>query len=285
MLLTPLSPSDHLPDLIIPLPSDTAFFQLLASTLSSLSDHWDTLQDDFNSALATLAASISLTARPVSSSAPYSFPTFSITTGNSKSLRHRPGGKSDLYTWREIFRLYAETEVFESVKESARGERSIEEVEKQLKLFNGLVQEKKTSLVLPGSKDAFDVFLNLNLFILHVKKVHGFPSSFIAPAHALIHSSNLRIRKRLEKSSRSMPNVRRFRFRLISWDETRPDPPLPHVNSRCQPVLRNLYRSFSCKRSAKFFYPSYHTLTIMRALSVPLSHSSQSGFAAAISSA
>ncbi|KAF8559486.1 hypothetical protein OG21DRAFT_1431694 [Imleria badia] len=161
---------DPFPDLIIPLPSDTAFFQLLTSTLSSLSDHWDTLQDGFNSALTTLAASISLTARPASSSAPYSFTAYSITADNTISLRPPPGGKSDLYAWREIFRLYAEAEVFESVRESTRGERTIEEVEKLLKLFNGLVQEKKASLVLPGSKEAFDVFLNLNLFILDVKK-------------------------------------------------------------------------------------------------------------------
>ncbi|KAF8548315.1 hypothetical protein OG21DRAFT_1516457 [Imleria badia] len=162
--------SDPFPDLIIPLPSDTAFFQLLTSTLTSLSDHWDTLQDGFNSTLTTLARSISLTARPASSSAPHSFAAYSITADNVISLRPRPGGKSDLYTWREIFRLYAEAEVFESVRESTRGEKSIEEVEKLFKLFNGLVQEKKASLVLPGSKEAFDVFLNLNLFILDAKK-------------------------------------------------------------------------------------------------------------------
>ncbi|KAF8548629.1 hypothetical protein OG21DRAFT_705547 [Imleria badia] len=164
--------SDPFLDLIIPLLSDTAFFQLLTSTLSSLSEHWDTVQDGFNSALTTLAASISSTARPASSSAPYSFTAYSITADNAISLRPPPGGKSDLYTWREIFRLYAEVEIFESVTESTRGERSIEEVEKQLKLFNGLVQEKKASLVLPGSKEAFDVFFNLNLFILDVKKFH-----------------------------------------------------------------------------------------------------------------
>jgi hypothetical protein len=162
--------SDRFPDLIIPLPSDTAFFQLLTSTLSSLSGHLDTLQDGFKTALTTLARSISLTARPASSSAPRSFSAYSLTADNSMTLRPGPGGESDLYTWREIFRLYAEAEVFESARESTRGERSIEDAEKHLKLFEGLVQEKKASLILPGSREAFDVFLNLNAFILDVKK-------------------------------------------------------------------------------------------------------------------
>ena len=258
------------------------------STLSSLSGRLDTLQDGFNSTLSTLARSISLTARPASSSAPRSFSAYSFAADNSMSLRPRRGGKSDLYTWREIFRLYAEAEVFESVRESTRGERSIEEVEKHLKLFKGLVEEKKASLILPGSREAFDVFLHLNSFILDVKKVTSaprLPSRLITLAHQVKYSSNLRIQKRLERSSRSMPNVRHFRYRLMFWNETPLRPRLPRVKSRWSLVLRHLYRGFSYKQSARFFCPSYRTLTIMHASSVPLSHSSRSGFAAAISSA
>ena len=99
------------------------------------------------------------------------------------SLRPKPGGRSDLYTWREVFRLYAEAEVFESVRESTRGGRSIEEMEEHLKLFEGRVQDKKVSLVLPGSREAFDTFMNLNLFILGVKKVT--PSFCHASSHQL----------------------------------------------------------------------------------------------------
>lgn len=87
------------------------------------------------------------------------------------TLRPHLGGKSDLYTWREIFRLYAEAQVFESVSESTQGERSVEDVEKQLVLFKQLVQDKKASLILPASRDALDVFLSLNVFILDVKRV------------------------------------------------------------------------------------------------------------------
>ena len=193
------------------------------------------MQDGFISALKTLARSISLTALPASSSAPHSFSAYSFTADNSISLRPGPGGKSDLSTWREIFRIYAEAEVFESVRESTRGERSIEEVHKQLKLFEGLVQEKQASLTLPGSREAFDVFLNLNSFILDVKKVTNAPrlvSRFVAPAHQVNYSSNSRIQKRLERSSRNTPNVRHFLFRPMFWNEARLHPRRPHVKSR-----------------------------------------------------
>ena len=66
-------------------------------------------------------------------------------------------------------------------------------MEKHLKLFEGRVQDKKASLVLPGSREAFDTFMNLNLFILGVKKVSRFLSRFLAPTHTLTYSSNLRI--------------------------------------------------------------------------------------------
>lgn len=203
------------------------------------------------------------------------------------SLRPGLGGKSDLYTWREIFRLYTEVEVFESVSQSTRGERSIEGVEERLKLFEKLIQEEKASLTLPGSREGLDLFLSLTVFILNVKKVTGVPrhlTRFTAPTHELKYSSNSRIRKRLARSSRSTLNVRRFRFPLIFW-EMRPHPCLPHVELRRSLVLRHLCRGFSCKQSARFFYPSYPTSTITRASSVPLSHSNRSGSTAAISSA
>ncbi|KAG6376690.1 hypothetical protein JVT61DRAFT_1705 [Boletus reticuloceps] len=173
LLHTPIILGDEIDqpdDLIIPLPSDMAFFQLLTSTLSSLSGYLYMLEQGFNPVLTTLAASISSTARPASFSAPRSFSPYSLAADHSMSLCPGPGGKSDLCTWREIFRLYVEAEVFESVSESTRGERSIEEVEKHFELFKGHVQEKKEYLVFPRSREAFDVFLKLNLFILNVKK-------------------------------------------------------------------------------------------------------------------
>lgn len=83
--------------------------------------------------------------------------------------------QSDLYTWREIFQLYIEAEVFESMSEAHRGERTIEESEERLTQFaervttRGLGDRRK--LKLSQSRAALETFLELNLFILNVKKV------------------------------------------------------------------------------------------------------------------
>ncbi|KAH7890362.1 hypothetical protein F5I97DRAFT_1933704 [Phlebopus sp. FC_14] len=166
-----LRSSDDSRILIIPLRHDTAFFRLLTSALSSLFAHLDSLHDDFTSTLTTLAASISSTARPASSSAPRSFSAYSITASNVTTLRPRPKGKTDLYTWREIFQLYIEAEIFEGVGELDRGDRTVEESENRLRLFENRIQDKKAVLKLTGSRDALDVFLKVNLFILNVKKL------------------------------------------------------------------------------------------------------------------
>jgi hypothetical protein len=86
-------------------------------------------------------------------------------------VRPSSGGKSDLYTWREVFQLYVEAEVFEGIGEVNRGERSVEEAEKRLQAFERRIKEKKGSLRLSGSTEALDLFMTLNLFILDVKKV------------------------------------------------------------------------------------------------------------------
>jgi hypothetical protein len=80
-----------------------------------------------------------------------------------------------LYSWREIFQLYIEAEVFENASEVNRGERTVEEVEQRLKLFaervtrRGLGDERE--LKLRQSRTALETFLELNMFILDVKKV------------------------------------------------------------------------------------------------------------------
>lgn len=158
-------------DLIIPLRSDTAFFQLLNTALTSLAEHLNTVHGTFTSTLQCLAHAISSTARPTSSSAPRSFSTYSMAASNAATLR--PSSRSrntDLYSWREIFQMYVEAEIFESVGERTRGERSVEETETRMKRFEGRMQEKRRMLTLAGSKDALDVFMRMNVFILDLKK-------------------------------------------------------------------------------------------------------------------
>lgn len=157
-------------DLIIPLRSDTAFFHLLNTALASLAEHLNTVHGGFTSTLQSLAYAISATARPTSSSA-RSFSTYSMAISNAATLRPSSGSRNtDLYSWREIFQMYVESEIFESVGERARGERSVEETETRMKQFEKRMQEKRNKLKLAGSKDALDVFMRMNFFILDLKR-------------------------------------------------------------------------------------------------------------------
>jgi hypothetical protein len=67
--------------------------------------------------------------------------------------------------------MYVEGEIFESVGERTRGERSVEETEARMKRFEESMQENRSKLKLAGSKDALDVFMRMNFFILDLKRV------------------------------------------------------------------------------------------------------------------
>ncbi|KAI6130925.1 hypothetical protein EV401DRAFT_2054121 [Pisolithus croceorrhizus] len=160
----------NIQDIVLPLRSDTAFLRLLASELSSLSDHFSTLYNEFTEKLTALATSISSTARPVSSSAPHAFSAYLLSANNVTSVRPGSGGKSDLYFWREVFQQYVEAEIFERINEADRGERGIDEAERRLVLFRGRATEKARSLKLRCSEEALEMFFKINSFILDVKK-------------------------------------------------------------------------------------------------------------------
>ncbi|KAI5116690.1 hypothetical protein M0805_007511 [Coniferiporia weirii] len=176
--------ADGTRELIIPLTSDMAFFQLLHTALQSLSAHLLVVRADFIAKLEALARSISHTARPQSSTSrsfhpssllgdPQSVSTPLISPFSSSFV---PGAKSksDLYAWREIFQLYVEAEVFESMSERDRGERDIVETERRLALFaervtgRGLNDSRK--LKLRQSREALETFLELNVLIVNLKK-------------------------------------------------------------------------------------------------------------------
>ncbi|KAG0695086.1 SPX domain-containing protein [Suillus ampliporus] len=170
-LLNISNSSTNTHDLIIPLRSDTAFFQLLVTALASLAAHLNTVHGSFTSTLHSLAHTISATARPASSTAPRAFSTYSMAVNNAATLRPSSGGRNtDLYSWREIFQIYLEGEIFESVGERSRGERSIEETEARIQRFEERMREKRNMLKMSGSKDALDVFMRMNLFILDWKR-------------------------------------------------------------------------------------------------------------------
>lgn len=187
MMIRAQTPVKGARELVIPLASDTAFFQLLHGALLSLSVHLDTMKARFIQDLEQLASNISNTARPLSSisrsfhpASPSSDPS-SISSGlliSPFSTSFIPGGKgtkSDLYAWREIFQLYVESEVFESLSERNRGERDLVETERRLVLFaervTGMGLSDSRKLNLKESQDALEQFLQLNVLILNLKKV------------------------------------------------------------------------------------------------------------------
>lgn len=161
-------------EVIIPLVSDTKFFNNLSSALESMSSHLSVIHDDFLVSLNELSKTISQTALP--SSASPSFSPHSALTSHAGSIQvtHAQPSKSDLYSWREIFQLYVESEVFEHIGEYHRKERSLEESEQRLKLFveqatkRGLADRRNFKL--KQSRVALQRFIEMNLFILNIKK-------------------------------------------------------------------------------------------------------------------
>jgi len=144
---------------IVPLTSDSIFFSILLTALNSLSLQQSTIQTGFKRSLQDLANSISQSARPVSSA---------NRNGNSIFFRK---SDNDLYFWREIFTTYMEMEVFESTVEHDRGERDIAAAESRLQLFARQVAKQGLELSL-GSRQSLERFLQLNLYILDLKKFH-----------------------------------------------------------------------------------------------------------------
>ncbi|KAF9443837.1 hypothetical protein P691DRAFT_678684 [Macrolepiota fuliginosa MF-IS2] len=165
-------------EIIVPLVSDGQFFELLCTTLGHMSIHMQSVQNDLLETVAVLSRTISRSARPASSC-------HSVLGGKfhpHSPLNEHPGdvrvqagslSKSDLYSWREIFQLYMEAEVFESVHEQYRGERSAEESERRLQLFTEQTTQRglaaQGQFKLKESQSALETFLQLNVFILNIK--------------------------------------------------------------------------------------------------------------------
>ncbi|KAI0258543.1 hypothetical protein BC834DRAFT_980881 [Gloeopeniophorella convolvens] len=163
----------------VPLVYDGAFYQLLSSALQSFSRRMQIVQVDFVAALHELAQTISQTARPLSSSSAFHHPYSQASDPGGVRSPHAFLGfvfKSDLYAWREIFQIYVESEIFESVTESARGERSVEDSEVRLTAFVDRVTSRglgsRRTLKMKGSHVALKSFLSLNVLLLNLKKLH-----------------------------------------------------------------------------------------------------------------
>ncbi|KAJ9126723.1 hypothetical protein QFC24_001754 [Naganishia onofrii] len=164
-------------EIIISVPSDVAFFELLCQALNSLSDLHDKQQRLFNEAVKRLCQLISSSITPSSSGNPIKKLHFS-TKRLDKSQFSGPVpteySKSDLYAWREIFTLWIEAQIFESSSERDRGERSVEEAEIRLKAFAAEVVKRglgdRRTLRRKESREAWEEFLRLNMLLLDLKR-------------------------------------------------------------------------------------------------------------------
>ncbi|RPD52717.1 hypothetical protein L226DRAFT_550861 [Lentinus tigrinus ALCF2SS1-7] len=170
-------PSSSSQELIIPLASDTAFFRTLCEALEGLSAHLITRRAEFEKSLQALSHDISSAARPSSSSS--TFHPYSPFTSDAASISLSPGPlalmhKSDLETWRQIFQLYVESDIFQGHQERFRGERDVEDAEARLAAFTARLQEGLANgsmkLKLKQSHTALQSFMELNTFILDLRK-------------------------------------------------------------------------------------------------------------------
>lgn len=170
-----VAPDTH--EIIIPLVSDTAFYQLLTQALQYLNAKLAVVRSDFEASLRSLSRSIAHSARPMSSTSgfrPHSAHTSDPSNISVHAPPHFSSHKSDLYAWREIFQMYVDADIFESHQEASRGERSIEESEQRLELFlqrlrdRGLADSREFKV--KESREALQTFLHLNSFILDLRK-------------------------------------------------------------------------------------------------------------------
>ncbi|KAL7276271.1 hypothetical protein RUND412_000737 [Rhizina undulata] len=134
----------------VPLYSDHEFFQILTSELASLDALQTRAEADIKQDVRKLGNAVTAVATP-------------------KSLSSR----SDLYPWREIFRIYIESGVFFSTLEiEAHRERSVEKVQERLNRFITEVDRLKlrSTFKSPESTFLFARFIELNKSILKLLK-------------------------------------------------------------------------------------------------------------------
>ncbi|KAM5543773.1 hypothetical protein V8D89_002390 [Ganoderma adspersum] len=165
-------------ELIIPLASDTAFFRTLSEALVTLSKYLVGRKAEFEATLQSLSQDISSASRPSSSTSsfhPYSRFSSDAATITVPSAALALNSKSDLEAWREIFRMYMEADIFQGHQERFRGERDLEDATVRLVAFSSALRERMSTgrlkLSLKTSKIALGTFMELNTFILDLRKV------------------------------------------------------------------------------------------------------------------
>ncbi|XAO25906.1 hypothetical protein I312_104739 [Cryptococcus bacillisporus CA1280] len=169
--------SEQIPHLerefIIPLSSDFTFFSLLTTALTSLSSFHARQQILFQQSVEKLCGMISTSISPQASIEIIPTP-FTPSNEMTPSIHLSKPSRKDLYAWREIFTLWIEAQIFESIAERDRGERTVEEAELRLQQFAKQVVKRGLGdrRTMKGKKvrEAWEEFLRLNVLLLDLKK-------------------------------------------------------------------------------------------------------------------
>lgn len=179
--------------------------------MNNLSVQLTMVHSQFMTDLGDLSKSISDSALPVSQ-VDASYHPFSpdddpgtITIPSTRpAFRPKLDDKSDLYLWRQLLGLYIDAEVFDSVAERNRGERSLEEAEIRMAKF--LERVEKSGVLRGKSKKSHlevERFLRLNNIILNLKKVGlRFRDSNRTNSGQLNYASSEATRKILKKHAK-----------------------------------------------------------------------------------
>lgn len=128
----------------IPLSADSEFFQILKGELSALHDLQEQERKDLDGQVKLLREVIA-----------------KATNSNFGRSRHT------LYTWREIFRLYLDAQVFFSTDELDSGERTSAVAHQQLVKFqNALSKDNRCKKLGKDGRTALESFMNINYLLL-----------------------------------------------------------------------------------------------------------------------
>lgn len=147
----PGNDADQLETIEVPLTSSSAFFPVLGREVQNL----DQLQESERRKLETQVVHLGHRLNSLS--------------GPSSSSRK---SRKEIYAWREIFRLYIESQIFFSSNEQDAGSRNSEQAAEQLKLFTTTLskQQKKSLNLDKDAKKALDGFMELNFHLLQFMK-------------------------------------------------------------------------------------------------------------------
>jgi E3 ubiquitin-protein ligase BAH len=140
-------PGEEIEIVEVPLTADSEFFRMLRREIAKLEQLQKSQQEQLKEQIQQLGLELA-----------------AMKASSSKDKK----AKANIEAWREIFRLYTESQIFFSSHEQDAGARDVEHAQKQLELFSSqLTKQRGLSLKLDGNaRAALDRFLRINLNLL-----------------------------------------------------------------------------------------------------------------------